>query len=72
MKPKTHSGMKKRVVLRKSGKMSFQKPCKQHLLADKSKRQKKTSHFGVAVTKTQERQVRRMLPGRAYKIKKAK
>lgn len=65
MKQKTHSGIKKRVIVRKSGKLAFQKPCKQHLLINKSKRQKKTAHFGIAVPKTHERQIRRMLPGKA-------
>jgi ribosomal protein L35 len=66
MKSKTHSGMKKRLIIRKSGKLSFQKPCKQHLLANKSKRQKKTEHFGKEVPKTHERQVRRMMKGMVY------
>ncbi|MFA7685969.1 MAG: bL35 family ribosomal protein [Candidatus Gracilibacteria bacterium] len=65
MKSKTHSGIKKRVKIRKSGKLSFEKPCKQHLLSNKSKRQKKTSHFGVAVPKSHEKQIRRMLAGQA-------
>jgi len=65
MKAKTHSGMKKRVIARKSGKLSFQKPCKQHLLADKSKRQKKVGHFGIPVSKTHEHQIRKMMPGLA-------
>jgi ribosomal protein L35 len=64
--------MKKRVKVRKSGKLSFEKPCKQHLLSDKSKRQKKTAHFGVAVTPTHEKQVRRMLSGQVYKVRKAR
>jgi len=41
MKQKTHSGMKKRIKITKTGKMIFQKPCKRHLLTNKSKRQKK-------------------------------
>lgn len=64
MKAKTHSGMKKRVKVRKSGKLAFRKSCKQHLLADKSKRQKKASPFGMTVPKTHEKQIRRMLPGK--------
>lgn len=72
MKHKTHSGIKKRVKVRKSGKLSFGKPCKQHLLADKSKRQKKTAHFGVAVPRTHEKQIRRMLSGIAKPMKRAR
>jgi len=47
MKQKTHSGLKKRTKITGSGKVRFQKSCKNHLLSSKSKRQKKFAPLGV-------------------------
>ncbi|MDD3861612.1 MAG: 50S ribosomal protein L35 [Candidatus Gracilibacteria bacterium] len=58
--------MKKRVKIRKSGKLEFAKAGKKHLLANKSKRAKKSSPCGVAVPESHEKQIRRMLAGRVY------
>ena len=65
MKIKTHSGMKKRVKIRPSGKLTFAKSGKKHLLSNKSKRQKHSDPCGVPVSPSHEKQVRRMLAGRA-------
>jgi len=51
MKQKTHSGVKKRVKITGSGKIQFQKSCKNHLLSSKSKRQKKSFRLGVEAPK---------------------
>jgi len=50
MKQKTHSGLKKRVKVRKSGTIRVQKSCKNHLLSNKSKRQKKSGSTGIVVS----------------------
>ncbi len=47
MKQKTHSGLKKRTKVTGSGKVMFQKSCRNHLLSSKSSRQKKVSRLGV-------------------------
>jgi len=47
MKQKTHSGLKKRTKITGSGKVMFQKSCRNHLLSSKSARQKKVSRLGV-------------------------
>ncbi len=46
-KLKTHSGLKKRIKVTSSGKFLFKKPGKNHLLKNKSKRQKRLSPLGV-------------------------
>ncbi|MDH3324401.1 MAG: 50S ribosomal protein L35 [Candidatus Peregrinibacteria bacterium] len=51
MKQKTHSGTKKRTKITGSGKVMFQKSCKNHLLSSKSDRQKKASRLGVVAPK---------------------
>jgi len=47
MKQKTHSGTKKRTKVTGSGKILFQKSCKNHLLSSKSKRAKKSFKGGT-------------------------
>ncbi len=47
-KIKVHSGLKKRIKRTGSGKLLFQKSCKNHLLSSKSKRQKKSGVLGLA------------------------
>jgi large subunit ribosomal protein L35 len=64
MKQKSHSGYKKRVKIRASGTVSVEKSCKKHLLANKSKRQKKSFKSGMPVHKTKMRALRRLMPGR--------
>ncbi len=64
MKIKSHSGLKKRIKIKKSGVVVFNKPNKRHLLVNKSKRQKKSMHFGVPVKSTEMKAVRRLMAGR--------
>ncbi len=64
MKQKTHSGIKKRVKIRKSGRLMLQKSAKKHLLADKSKRQKRSFPHGMPIDFTRIRALRRLLPGK--------
>ncbi len=54
--------MKKRVKVKKSGKMMMQKSCKNHLLSNKSKRQKKADSKGMAINKTNTKKIGKMLP----------
>ena len=64
MKQKTHSGLKKRVKVRSSGKITIQKSCKNHLLSNKSKGQKKAFSSGMPVPKTRMQSIRRLMPGK--------
>lgn len=61
MKQKSHSGAKKRV--RKTGKGTFmtQKSCKNHLLVNKSKRQKKLFSKGKPADTTKKKIIAKML-----------
>ena len=61
MKQKTHSGLKKRVKVKKSGALSVQKSCKRHLLSNKSKGQKATGKCGLPVNKTRLKSVKKLL-----------
>ena len=63
MKQKTHSGLKKRVKINGSGKAMVQKSCKNHLLSNKSKKQKKAFKSGYPVNKSRLKSVRKLLPG---------
>lgn len=56
--------MKKRLKIRKSGRAMFQKSAKQHLLSNKSKRQKGASPDGLAVFKGMLQDMRRLIPGK--------
>lgn len=62
MKIKTHSGAKKRVKVRAKGKMVLQKSCKQHLLSNKSKRQKESFKGGMPISTGNEKVLRKLLP----------
>ena len=46
MKKKSHSGLKKRIKVTGKGKFVFKKSAKNHLLVNKSKRQKKLNKNG--------------------------
>lgn len=63
-KQKSHSGAKKRIKVRKSGTAMAQKPCKNHLLMSKSKRQKAANMDGFPVSVTRIKAIRRLLPGK--------
>lgn len=62
MKLKSHSGTKKRIKISSKGKIMFRKPCKQHLLINKSKRQKSMSPLGVSVHSADEKRIKGLLP----------
>ncbi|MFA6305476.1 MAG: 50S ribosomal protein L35 [Candidatus Gracilibacteria bacterium] len=64
MKQKSHSGLKKRLKIRKSGTATFEKSAKKHLLADKSKRQKKLYPSGMPINHTQRKSFAFILPGK--------
>lgn len=63
MKLKTHSGLKKRVKISGRGKIFLRKPSKQHLLINKSKRQKRLEPLGKQVSPSDERKIKQLLPG---------
>ncbi|MBI5753936.1 50S ribosomal protein L35 [Candidatus Peregrinibacteria bacterium] len=64
MKVKSHSGLKKRLRVRKGGTVSFNKAAKRHLLTNKSKRQKKSMRGGIQVFPGYMQDVRRLMAGR--------
>jgi len=61
MKQKTHSGVKKRAKITGSGKVMFQKSCKNHLLSSKSKKQKKSGRLGTEAPKGHRRILSQLL-----------
>lgn len=65
MKVKSHSGLKKRLKVKKSGALSFNKAARRHLLTNKSKRQKRSMRNGVPVYQGGMKHVRRLLSGKA-------
>lgn len=64
MKLKSHKGTKKRIRVTGTGKLRFQKPGKQHLLVNKSKKAKQRGRaaHGVAVDATHADRMTRLLP----------
>lgn len=72
MKLRTHSGTKKRIKVRKSGKLMVQKTSRKHLLADKSKRQKHLYRSGMPVTATRLDGLKKLIPGKVHRRKVAK
>jgi len=64
MKPKTLSGAKKRLKIKKSGIVVMRKSSKKHLLSDKSKRAKKSFMRGIIVTGTKLKIVKQLMPGK--------
>ncbi len=65
MKQKSHSGLKKRLKIKKSGVLMVEKSAKRHLLSNKSKRQKTAFPGGMHVHATKLKAVRRLMPGKA-------
>lgn len=55
MKQKSHSGAKKRVRKTGTGKFVVEKSCKNHLLVNKSKRQKKLNKKGKVAEAPQQK-----------------
>ncbi len=64
MKQKSHSGAKKRIKVKKSGKAVMEKSCRNHLLINKSKRQKKSHSSGMPISPSRMKALRRLLPGK--------
>jgi large subunit ribosomal protein L35 len=62
MKLKSRSSVKKRVKVTGTGKIRFQKSARKHLLAQKSKRQKKLFKGGKPTIVGNEKNIRRELP----------
>ena len=62
MKLRSHSATKKRVKFTGSGKIRLQKSCKNHLLINKSKRQKKAHPGGKPTTRGNEVNILNLLP----------
>jgi large subunit ribosomal protein L35 len=62
MKLKSHSATKKRVKVTGSGKIRLRKSAKQHLLAQKSKRQKKAHKYGMPTIPANDKNIRKQLP----------
>jgi large subunit ribosomal protein L35 len=62
MKLKSRSSVKKRVKVTGTGKIRFQKSSRKHLLAQKSKRQKKLFRGGKPTIPGNEKNIRMELP----------
>lgn len=62
MKLKSHSGTKKRVKISGRGKIMLRKPCKNHLLINKSKRQKALYKGGKPIESGDEKKIKQLLP----------
>jgi large subunit ribosomal protein L35 len=62
MKQKTHSSAKKRVKVSGTGKFILPKSCKRHLLANKSKKAKGRSKYGMVAEPANKRALMRCLP----------
>ncbi|HBB03237.1 MAG: 50S ribosomal protein L35 [Candidatus Gracilibacteria bacterium] len=62
MKQRTHSGAKKRMRMTAKKKVVFKKPCRNHLLFGKSKRQKRTYRKGLVGMPSDMKAVRALLP----------
>jgi len=61
MKHKSNSGAKKRFRLTGTGKVMARKSCKNHLLVNKSKRQKKLNNKGMQLNNTESKIIKTML-----------
>lgn len=62
MKLKTHKGLRKRVKITGRGKIMLRKSSKQHLLINKSKRQKALQNRGKLVHPSDDKKIRQLLP----------
>lgn len=61
MKPKSNSAIKKRIRVTGTGKIKFRKSCRNHLLTQKSKRQKRACNHPLDVSKCFAKRVRQTL-----------
>lgn len=64
MKLKTHSGAKKRVKKTGTGKLRMEKGSKRHLLANKSKKQKRIGGRKQTVSPSRAGALRKLLPNK--------
>lgn len=62
MKKKSISGLKKRIKLTGTGKVMFRKSAKKHLLANKSKRQKRLNKSGKLASASDTKWIKKLLP----------
>ncbi len=62
MKLKSHSGTKKRVKITGTGKILFRKSATQHLLSQKTKRQKRLFRGGKPTSPGNDYNIRKLLP----------
>lgn len=62
MKQKTHSGAKKRIKFTANKKAVSKKPCRNHLLFGKSKRQKRSYRKGLFAQPSDTKEIRHLLP----------
>jgi large subunit ribosomal protein L35 len=61
-KIKTHSGAKKRFKLTKNGKVKYQRVNRRHRLTQKDTKRKRINRVGSYVDKSNEAQVKSLLP----------
>ena len=59
---KTRSWVKKRVKVTAKGKILLGKACKRHLLSDKSKKAKGRNKYGLVVSSSEVKRIKRQLP----------
>jgi large subunit ribosomal protein L35 len=59
---KTRSGVKKRLKVTGSGKIILGKACKKHLLSNKSKKAKGRNKYGLLVSATEVKKIKRQIP----------
>lgn len=59
---KTRSWVKKRVKITWTGKIKLGKACKRHLLSDKTKKAKGRNKYGLTVSASEVKKIKRQLP----------
>ena len=61
MRKKSHSGLKKRIKITGKGKFLFKKSAKNHLLVNKSKRQKKLNKNGKVASSSDSKWIAKII-----------
>jgi len=59
---KTRSGAKKRLKVTGSGKIKLGKACKRHLLMNKTKKAKGRNQYGLIVSESETKRIKRQIP----------
>jgi large subunit ribosomal protein L35 len=59
---KTRSGVKKRLKVTGSGKIKLGKACKRHLLSNKSSKAKGRNKYGLMVSSSEVKRIKRQIP----------